>query len=97
MNNKKLIGKNLYIIHYTDKLIFGWEVYEIRHIAELGFGAFRFYLNPIVGTRNIIDLALSSNLNSLKSITCHYRQFNLLRITTSKKAFENFIKTHTMV
>ena len=97
MNDKKLIGKNLYIIHYANKLISGWEVYEIKYIEARGFGVFRFYLNSIVGTRSTLDLALRHNLNSLKSIICHFRQFKLLRITTSKKAFENFIKTHTMV
>ena len=97
MNYKKLIGKNLYIIHYTNKLIFGWEIYEMKYIEARGFGTFRFYLNPIVGTRSTLDLALRHNLNSLKSIICHSRQSKVLRITTSKKAFENFIKTHTMV
>ena len=92
MNSKELIGKNLYMINYTNKLIVDWEVYEIRRIDKRSFGIFRFYLNPIVGTRNIIDLALGSNLNSLKSII---RSSN--HVTTSKKAFENFIKTHTMV
>lgn len=92
MDSKKLIGKNLYMINYTNKLIVDWEVYEIRRIDERSFGIFRFYLNPIVGTRNSIDLALGGNLNRLKSIICDYNH-----ITTSKKAFENFIKTHTMV
>lgn len=92
-----MIGKNLYIIHYTNKLILSWEVYEINEVVKLSFGMFRFFLNPIVGTRRLIDLALNSNLNSLKSIICHFNQFKTLHITTSKKAFENFIKIHTMV
>ena len=97
MNSKKLIGKNLYIIYYTSKLIFSWEVYEIKNIEKLSFGTFRFLLNPIVGTKILIDLALNNNLNSLKSIIRHHDQFKVLHITISKKAFENFIKTHTMV